>query len=98
MKECVKLASYTHRLPVTVLLNRLPKRFIASWLLCRFIACFFKSGCKGTAFFWHDQIFWQKKCKKVHFSAFLVSKQAKSDDFRVDFRQNSVPVLFVERY
>ena len=30
MKECVKLASYTHRLPVTVLLNRIPKRFIAS--------------------------------------------------------------------
>jgi len=34
----------------------------------------------------------------VHFSAFLVSKQAKSDVFRVDFWQNSVPVLFAEQY
>jgi len=34
----------------------------------------------------------------VHFSAFLFSKQAKSDVFWVSFRQNSVPVFFAERY
>ena len=41
-----------------------------------------ESGCKGTAFFWIDQIIWQKNSKKVHFSAFLPKKQAQSTLFR----------------
>ena len=28
-----------------------------------------ESECKGTAFFWHDQIFYEKKYEKVHFLA-----------------------------
>ena len=48
----------------------------------RFGESFFKTGCKGTAFFWIDQIIWQKNSKKVHFSAFLPQKQAQSTLFR----------------
>jgi hypothetical protein len=41
---------------------------------------FFESGCKITAFFWHDQIFSQKNIKKVHFWAFLAQNRGKNDE------------------
>ena len=44
-----------------------------------------ESECKGTAFFWYDQIFWRKNSKKVHFLALLYAIWHFFTNFALDF-------------
>ena len=53
------------------------------------IVRFSKSGCKGTAFFWHDQIFLKIFSKKVQFEAL----KAKESWFLVQNYQKSKKII-----